>query len=86
MMRFLKAGVLASKIATPVFAPKLTVFVPATAGSCSVMLPLVDPSKTTLMSILYETTQRDPAPTVTTAPPDTVIGPTDAPANPDAIV
>ena len=86
MMRFLKAGVLASNIATPVFAPKLTVFVPATAGSCSVMLPLVDPSNTTLMSILYETIQREPDPTVTTAPEATVIGPADEPENPVAIV
>jgi hypothetical protein len=56
MMRLRKAGVFASKIAVPVFAPKLTVFVPATAGSCSVTLPLVDPSNTKLMSNPYKST------------------------------
>jgi hypothetical protein len=38
------------------------------------------------MSILYETIQREPDPTVTTAPEATVIGPADEPENPVAIV
>jgi hypothetical protein len=50
---------------------------PATAGSCSVTLPLVDPSNTKLMSNPYKTTQREPEPTVTTTPPLKVTGPDD---------
>ena len=72
----------------PLAAGKVTVTVPATAGADSVTAPLVSPFTTTLAISFpfYWTTQREPLERVTTAPPDSVIGPADIAENPAAIV
>lgn len=61
-----------------VAAGNVSVFVPATAGAASVILPDVSPEITT-EDILnpYRTTQRLPLGTVTVTPLDTVTAPTD---------
>ena len=73
---------------TPDVDGKVTVTVPATAGADSVTAPLVSPL-TTILDIsfpFYWITQREPELTVTTAPPESVIGPADEPENPAAMV
>ena len=66
----------------PLVAGKSSTVVPATAGSCSVILPLVEPTKTIDICFPYRTTQRCPLGTVTVAPELMVIGPTDSALNP----
>ena len=72
----------------PLVAGKVSVVVPATAGAEMVTAPLVSPEITTddISNPFYWTTQREPLERVTTAPPDSVIGPADIAEKPAAIV
>ena len=70
----------------PEIVGKLSVVFPATAGSCSVMLPLVEPCKTIDIVFPYKITQRLPLGTVTVTPELMVIDPTDIALLPLVIV
>jgi len=59
---------------SPVAAGKVNTVDPATACSCSVQLPLVDPNKTIDIFFPYKRTQRLPLGTVTVTPLLIVIG------------
>ena len=65
------------KAIVPLVAGKSITVVPATAGSCSVTLPLVEPNQTLDICFPYKITQRLPLGTVTVAPESILIGPTD---------
>lgn len=74
--------VFATELETPVEAKtspetvgKVSTVVPATACSCSVQLPLVEPNKTIDIIFPYKTTQRLPLGIVTVTPLLIVIGP-----------